>query len=223
MYRKKRITAVAMAAVLLALLGGCVNQFNAAGYTKALLDVTYKNETEQYIELTGSTKEAADQIFDKSLDITMEDYEKLNLPDELEENYRKLFGDLMKSVRYTVAEAKEDNQGNFTVNVSIEPITLFDDTYAQFQEQAKEYASQVSNDVMNGAEMPSEEEMQNHIYDLYYHILNENLEKGLSYGEPETVTVHVNKGEEDIYEIPKEDMSQLDDKMLTREVLKNAD
>ncbi len=170
MYRKKRITAVVVAAVLLAVLGGCVNKFNAAGYTKALLDVTYKNETEQYIELTGSTQEAADEIFTKSLDATMEDYEKLNLPDELEKNYRQLFGDLMKSVRYTVSEAKEDDNGNFTVDVSVEPITIFDDTYSQFQEKAKEYATQVSNDVMNGAEMPSEEEMQNHIYDIYYHI-----------------------------------------------------
>ncbi|MCI6466648.1 MAG: hypothetical protein MSA90_14430 [Faecalicatena sp.] len=219
MYRKKRITAVVVAAVLLAVLGGCVNKFNAAGYTKALLDVTYKNETEQYIELTGSTQEAADEIFTKSLDATMEDYEKLNLPDELEKNYRQLFGDLMKSVRYTVSEAKEDDNGNFTVDVSVEPITIFDDTYSQFQEKAKEYATQVSNDVMNGAEMPSEEEMQNHIYDIYYHILNEVLEQGLSYGEAEKVTVHINKGEGDIYEIPKEDMTALDDKMLSREVL----
>lgn len=219
MYRKKRITAVVVAAVLLAVLGGCVNKFNAAGYTKALLDVTYKNETEQYIELTGSTQEAADEIFTKSLDATMEDYEKLNLPDELEKNYRQLFGDLMKSVRYTVSEAKEDDNGNFTVDVSVEPITMFDDTYSQFQEKAKEYATQVSNDVMNGAEMPSEEEMQNHIYDIYYHILNEVLEQGLSYGKAEKVTVHINKGEGDIYEIPKEDMTALDDKMLSREVL----
>ena len=177
MHRKKRITAVAVAAVLLAVLGGCAGQFNAAGYTKALLDVTYKNETEQYIELTGSTKEAAEQIFTKSLDLTLEDYEKLNLPDELEQNYRQLFGDLMKSVRYTVAEAKEDEKENFTVDVSIEPITIFDDTYTEFQNQAKEYATQVSNDVMNGGAMPTEEDMQNHIYELYYHILNETLEK----------------------------------------------
>ena len=110
--------------------------------------------------MTGSTQEAADEIFTKSLDATMEDYEKLNLPDELEKNYRQLFGDLMKSVRYTVSEAKEDDNGNFTVDVSVEPITIFDDTYSQFQEKAKEYATQVSNDVMNGAEMPSEEEIQ---------------------------------------------------------------
>ncbi len=49
--------------------------------------------------------------------------------------------------------------------------------------------------------------------------VNEVLEQGLSYGEAEKVTVHINKGEGDIYEIPKEDMTALDDKMLSREVL----
>lgn len=219
MYRKKRIIAVFVAAVFLAMLAGCVGTFDAGGYTQAILDVTYKNETEQYIELTGSSEEAASEIFTKNLDTAMADFKNLNLPEDLENKYRQLFEDLIKSVRYTVSEAKEDEEGNFTVDVSIEPITIFDDTYEAFQNQAKEYAAQVSNEVMNGAEMPSDEEMQNHIYEIYYNILNGVLSDGLQYGEAQTVTVHVNRGEGDIYEVPKEDMTSLDDKMLSREVL----
>ncbi|WP_346908225.1 hypothetical protein [Faecalicatena orotica] len=219
MYRKKRIIAVLLAAFMLALLVGCVGKFDAGGYTKSLLDVTYKNDTQQYIELTGSTKDAADKIFEKNLDATMEEFENLNLPDELENKYRQLFGDLIRNVKYTVSEAKEDDNGNFTVDVSIEPLTIFDDTYTDFQNQAKEYATQVSNDVMNGAPMPSDEEMQNHIYELYYEILNQDLEKGLQYGETEVITVHVNRGEGDIYEIPQEDMTALDEAMLSQTVL----
>lgn len=221
-HKRKHIAAVLVAAVMLALLAGCVGKFDAGGYTQAILDVTYKNVTEQYIEITGSTKEAAEQIFTKNLDIAMEDFESLNLPDELEDKYRQLFGDLIKNVRYTVGEAKEDDNGNFTVDVTIEPLTIFDDTYEEFQKQAKEYATQVSNDVMNGAEMPSDETMQNHIYELYYNILNGELGKGLNYSEAEVVTVHVNKGEADIYEIPGEDMTALDDKMLSRKVLEGV-
>lgn len=217
--KKKQIIAVLVAAMMLALLVGCVGAFDAGGYTQAILDVTYKNITEQYIEITGSTKKAADEIFTKNLDLTMEDFSNLNLPDELESKYRQLFEDLIKNVRYTVSEAKEDDNGNFTVDVKIEPLTIFDDTYEGFQNQAKEYATQVSNDVMNGAPMPSDEEMQNHIYELYYNILNGELEKGVNYSEAEVVTVHVNKGEGDIYEIPDEDMTKLDDTMLSQTVL----
>lgn len=218
-YKKKQMAAVLVAAVMLVLLIGCVGKFDAGGYTQSILDVTYKNLTEQYIEITGSTKDAANQIFTKNLDITMEEFESLNLPDDLENKYRQLFEDLIKNVRYMVGEAKEDDNGNFTVDVTIEPLTIFDDTYESFQNQAKEYATQVSNDVMNGAEMPSDEDMQNHIYELYYNILNGELEKGVKYGEAEVVTVHVNKGKGDIYEIPGEDMTVLDDKMLSRKVL----
>ena len=67
--------------------------------------------------------------------------------------------------------------------------------------------------------MPSDEEMQNHIYELYYEILNQDLEKGLQYGETEVITVHVNRGEGDIYEIPQEDMTALDEAMLSQTVL----
>lgn len=219
MYKKKGIIAVMVAVALLAMLVGCVGTFDASGYTKAILDVTYKNETEQYIELTGSSKEAASEIFTKNLDTAMADFESLNLPEELENKYRQLFEDLIKSVRYTVSEAKEDEDGNFTVDVSIEPVTIFDDTYEDFQNQAKEYATQVSNEVMSGAQMPSDADMQNHIYEIYYNILNGVLENGLNYGEAQTVTVHVNRGEGDIYEVPQEDMASLDNKMLSREVL----
>lgn len=221
MYRKKRIIAVLVTVVILALMGGC-GKFDAGGYTKGILDVTYKNETKQYIELTGSTKEAADKIFKENLDAVMAGFSNLKLPEKLETKYRQMFEKLIKNVKYTVSEAKENKDGNFTVDVSIEPITIFDDTYADFQSQAKEYAQKVSNDVMNGAEMPSEEEMQNHIYELYYNILNTVVENGLHYGKKEVVTVHVNSGEEGIYEIPEEDITALDNKMLSQEVLRTA-
>lgn len=222
MYREKRIIAVLITAIFLALLGGCASKFDAGGYTKGILDVTYKNETEQYMKLTGSTKEAADQIFIKNLDAVMEGFASLNLPKELEAKYRQMFEKLMKSVKYTVSDTKEDENGNFTVDVSVEPITIFDDTYPDFQNQAKAYAAQVSNEVMNGAKMPSEEEMQNHIYELYYKTLNAVVEKGIRYGKIEVVTVHVNRDGGSIYEIPKADITALDNKMLSQEVLRTA-
>lgn len=217
---KKRIIAVlVMMAVFIALLGGC-GEFDADGYTKGILDVTYKNETEQYMKLTGSTKKAADQIFIKNLDSVMTGFSNLELPKQLEDKYRKMFEKLIKSVKYTVSEAKEDGDGNFTVDVSVEPITIFDDTYKDFQNQAKAYATKVSNDVMNGSAMPIEEEMQNHIYELYYSILNSVVENGIHYGKKEIVTVHVNKGEGGIYEIPGADITALDNKMLSQKVLR---
>lgn len=219
MNRKRKIWAVVLTAAALALLGGCGKKFDAAGYTKALLDVSYKNETEKYIELTGSSKEAAEEIFEKRMDVTMEGFDSMDFPSELEDKFRTLFESLTKNVKYTVGEAVEDDKGNFTVDVSIEPVTLFDDTYDEFQKQAKDYATNVANEVMNGKEMPSDEDMQNSVYEIYYNILKSAMDKGIQYGEVQKITVHVNKTKGDIYEIPEEDMTAMEKAMISRSVL----
>ncbi len=219
MNKKRIISIFLLITTLLMLLTGCTGKFDASGYTKAVLDVSYKNETEEYIKLTGSTKEAAEKIFERNMDVTMEGFEALNFPEELESKFRQLFEDLAKNVKYTVGEAVEDKEGNFTVDVSVEPIMLFDDTYEEFQTQAQDYATKVANDVMNGAEVPSDEDMQNSVYEIYYNILKSTMDAGIQYGEAEVITVHVNKSEGNVYEIPEEEMTALDEKMISQETM----
>ena len=97
------------------------------------------------------------------MDIMLQEFSGYELPDELEEKYRKLFSDMMKQVKYTVAEAKEVENKNFTVDVKVEPMLIFNDTYQELQKQTEDYATQVSNEVMNGASLPSETDMQTHV------------------------------------------------------------
>ncbi|CUX44489.1 hypothetical protein [Clostridium sp. C105KSO13] len=220
MSKKRKLSVVLLMAIILTLLGGCIKKFNASGYTKAILDVSYKNKTDQYIELTGASEKEAQKIFEKNMDTTMKAFEALNFPEEMEKKYRKLFEVLSKNVKYTVGEAVEDKERNFTVDVSIKPITIFGDTYGEFQKQAKSYAEEVSNDVLNGAEMPSDEVMQNNVYQIYYNILKSTIEAGIPYGDTETVTVHVNKSDGNVYEIPKEDVKTLHDKMISQNTTK---
>ena len=47
------------------------------------------------------------------MDIMLQEFSGYELPDELEEKYRKLFSDMMKQVKYTVAEAKEVENKKF--------------------------------------------------------------------------------------------------------------
>ena len=84
---KKRI--ILIAAALAVLITGAVigtnlyrNRFDAGEYVQAVLDVSYKNETEQYVEITGVSKEEAEQIFENNLDATMEGFEASDMPQE---------------------------------------------------------------------------------------------------------------------------------------------
>ena len=219
----KKIRYIAFFIGVCVLLAGCGKKFDASGYTKAVLDVSYKNEIQKYVELTGADEKEADKIFEDNLqnnmDIMLQEFSGYELPDELEEKYRKLFSDMMKQVKYTVTEAKEVENKNFTVDVKVEPMLIFNDTYQELQKQTEDYATQVSNEVMNGASLPSETDMQTHVFEIYHDILRNYLDQGMKYGDPETITVHVNKDDKNVYTIADEDISKIDGKVMAMDVI----
>ncbi len=197
----------------------CIRMIDPVAYTQAILDVSYKNKTEQYMELTGAAQEDAAQIFEHNLETTSRIYKNAKLPETMENNYSMLFKNVIMQVRYTVGEATKTKEGNYIVKVSVEPMTLFDDTYETFREKSAEYARSITNDVMNGAAIPSEKEMKQEVYQIYYDILKKELDAGLKYGPAQTVLIHVNKTEEGTYEIPAEDIQMLDSNLISQKKL----
>ena len=93
---KKRIiiTAALLTIVVAAAAAGAWmygNRFGAGDYVQAVLDVSYKNETELYTEITGISAEEASQIFEENLDATMGEFEGSDMPEDLLPLYRELF------------------------------------------------------------------------------------------------------------------------------------
>ena len=171
MTRKRLIIIIVLAAALILGAGAgiwmYVNRFDAGEYVQAVLDVSYKNETELYVEITGVSQEKAQKIFEDNLDATMKGFESSDMPEDLQPKYRELIGTIAKKTSYTVDEPVRQKDGTYEVAVTVKPITLFTDTYADFQVRAEDYAAQITDSVMQGAEMPTEEEMQNQIYQIY--------------------------------------------------------
>ena len=223
MKKKKQYGIIALVLILVVVIAAgyyfYINRFDASAYVKAVLDVSYKNEIQEYVELTDTSEKEAKQIFENNLNVTMEEFDSLELPDELSGMYRELFENIAKKVNYTVGEGVKDEDGNYTVEVMVKPITLFDDTYDTFQEKAKDYAEQISNDVMGGAEITTDEQMQNDVYQIYYEVLKSACDAGLKYGEAEKITLHVVKTEEKGYEIQDKDMQVLDSTLISEKEL----
>lgn len=188
-------------------------------YVKAVLDSSYKNQTEMYKELTGITEADARKIFQNNLDVTMQAFKSEKLSTELERQYRELFGQILKQVKYSVGEAQKEKNGNYQIIVTIEPITLFDDTYYSFQAEAEVYAKNITDAVMNGEPMPSDEEIQEQVYQLYYNILKNAVDSGVKYGQAEDIKLHIEKKDGKTYEIRKEDLQKLDGKLISRKLL----
>lgn len=217
MRNKKWIVAAVLIGVCL-VVGGC-SRFDAAAYTQAVLDAVYKNQTESYRELTEVSKEEAEAFFQNSLNATMEAFKSEKLSEELERNYRNLFESIMQQVKYTVGESKKEKDGSYTVKVSVEPVTLFDDTYQLFQQKAEEYAAGVTETVMKGAAMPTDEEIQEQVYKLYYEILKAELDAETKYGAPQKITLRVEKLADGDYKINREDLKILEEMLISRRVM----
>lgn len=220
MTKKKKIIIICIA-VLAVLAAGLaagfyayINRFDAGDYVQAVLDVSYKGETAAYMEITGASEEDARKIFEDNLDATMEGFESSDMPEELKPKYRELFAELAGSVNYTIEKTEHQEDGSYAVHVQIKPVSLFSDTYDTFQQKAQEYADQVTDSVMQGGEMPTDEEMQSQVYQIYYDVLREALDKGSLYGEVRDVTVRVEKTGFTSFEADGEDMDILDSLLI---------
>ena len=62
--------------------------------------------------------------------------------------------------------------------------------------------------------MPTDEEMQSRVYEIYYDVLREALDKGSLYGEVKDVSVHVEKTGMTSFEADQEDMDFLDSLLI---------
>ena len=218
MTKRRIILIAAVIAVLVAAAAAgaylYMNRVDAGEYVQAVLDVSYKNKTDKYVEITGVSEKEAGKIFEDNLDATMKGFETSDMPDELLPKYRELFSELAKNVSYTVGKPVRGENSVYSVTVKVKPVTLFPDTYGTFQEKAQEYADQVTDSVMNGAEMPTEEEMQREIYQIYYDVLKGQMDAGMLFGEVQETVLHVTKEGGAEFEIDKEDMDKLDSMLI---------
>ena len=211
---KKRTIFCILGMLAVILLGGCA-RFDAAMYVQAVLDTSYKGETERYIEMTGGSKEEAQEIFRKKMKATMKEFKTTQLSKELEKQYESLFGNIMKQMNYQVAEAQKEKRGSYIVKITVKPMLLFDETYDEFQQRAKAYAKEITDQVTKNGEMPEEELMQQEVYRIYYEVLKEGLEAGVSYGAPKYVLLHVILQKDGTYEIANQDVITLDAMLIS--------
>ena len=86
-----------------------INRFDAGEYVQAVLDTSYKNETDQYVEITGMSQEEAEKIFEDNLDITMAGFESSEMRKRCFPNTENSWGDCRKSQLY-YRKAREEGE-----------------------------------------------------------------------------------------------------------------
>ncbi|MGF0034406.1 hypothetical protein ACQRBN_15850 [Bariatricus sp. SGI.154] len=207
--RKRGLLAVLLVVVMTVLCGcGGMSTEDAQSYAKSVLDASYKGEFAKYMEWTKSSEEEAKELYEGNIDVTMKEagFSDLGLSEEMTENYRQLFLDMIKLAKYDVGEAKEASDDAFTIDVTVEP-------FIAFEGLQDEVNTAVTEELTNVEQIPSDEEINQMVFQKMYELMAERIAAPV-YGDPTTVTITVKPDADNVYYIAQEDMTALDDALF---------
>ena len=205
---KKALVTGLVAVMMVVNLAGC-GKFDAAAYVESCLDLLTKGETEQYMKMTGRSKEQAESDYESNIDAMMTEMDQFNLSDELSISYRQLFKDVYAKAKYTVKDAeKMDDKDGYYVTVEIEQMTgLFNGIQEELMTEFTEWANSFDADTY-----PTEDEMYEQMYQMMYDLMSARLDS-ITYNDPQEVVVEV-IGEDNVYSISDGSMTELDEALL---------
>ena len=205
---KKALVTGLVAVMMVVNLAGC-GKFDAAAYVESCLDLLTKGETEQYMKMTGRSKEQAESDYESNIDAMMTEMDQFNLSDELSNSYRQLFKDVYAKAKYTVKDAeKMDDKDGYYATVEIEQMTgLFNGIQEELMTEFTEWANSFDADTY-----PTEDEMYEQMYQMMYDLMSARLDS-ITYNDPQEVVVEV-IGEDNVYSISDGSMTELDEALL---------
>lgn len=201
---KKKIAVLLAAGAMLCLSAcGGLTAEEAQEYVQSALDANYKGDFDEYIEKTDATKEEAEAMYQQNIDnfLTGLDLENLGLSEELSQQYRDLAPEMLALANYEVTGAEEDGDG-FAVEVTYQAYTSWGELAANLETIMTDIGSTLT-------EIPSDEEINEIVYEELLKLLQQDLESP-SYGEPQTYTLHVEKGSDNVYSLDEDELIDLD-------------
>ncbi len=203
---KKRVIASLLTAGAVMLLSACGVGFtteDAQAYVQSALDASYKANFDEYVKQTNSTKEEAETMYQQNIDNVLSGIgiEEAGVSEELVEQYRDVAGDLLALANYEVTGAEESENG-FAVEVTYEPFTGYENLDAELETILTDIASSMT-------EIPSDAEINQIVFEEVLKLVQQMVEAP-AYGEAETLTIHVDKGSDNVYSINEDDLVNLD-------------
>lgn len=183
----KKIAIMLACVLTVGLLGGCGNNFDAAAYTQAILDNSYKNDSSQLVSQKVGTAQEAEEIYNQGVDLQVDALlYGTNPTDVQKDEYRQIVKDILKGAKYTVGEAEKQDDNSYVVTVTYERMNVFAPAMEDFTERSEE---------QNEVWMESGETVtQDDIYAWSLDTMKESLKGALAnvtYEDPEEMTIRI--------------------------------
>lgn len=204
----KKTSAVILTALLTLSITACTGkQFDAAAYTKSVLDANYQQNFTEYAEFCGITEEEAKKelqnSIDEQVDAELSSISSLGeFTDEEKQEYKDMLIEVNKLGKYEVQEAIEDEDGNFTVTICITPANVF--------QTLQDNSTTIAEDMVNeGLDITDAGTFQKLLIQSLQKSLDEN-----EYSDPTNIEISVTKDSNNQYGISDSDLQLLSDTMF---------
>lgn len=183
----KKIALMLVCVLTVGLLGGCGNSFDAAAYTQAILDNSYKNDSSQLVSQKVGTAQEAEEIYNQGIDLQVDALlYGTNPTDVQKDEYRQIVKDILKGAKYTVGEAEKQDDNSYVVTITYERMNVFAPAMEDFDKRSEE-----QNEVWMES---SEEVTQDAVYAWSIDTMKDCLKKALenvTYEAPEEMTIRI--------------------------------
>lgn len=216
--KKIKVIAIVLAAVLcMGLLSGC-GSFSATELVKNNLDLIYLNQyTDDYLTRVGLDKEQADQEYEDGLEVESEyfantfDIDLDICGDEIRQQIIDLYRQIYTHSKYEVG-AESRSGDTYLVQLTVYPIDIF-------QKVNDEDAEAFLADMQERADAGEFVNMTDDEYEVVWaqaiiDMVSARIDS-IGYLDPQTISVQVVKGEDNVYVIDDSDFNRIDSLIIS--------
>ena len=206
MKRMKKVAALGMAILMCMGLTACKKDFDAAGYTKAVLDANYHAQYEKYADYRGISESDAKKEVTDGMRTQIEDaFSGMDVSDEMMDKYIEVADKAYDLADFTVKDAKKQDDDSYVVTVAIKPSDVFNNSSNYVNDIAAEYTNKDLD--------PTQPDV---LMDILVESLNRAIQAN-SYGDETTLEVHVTADKDGAYGIEDSEMQTLEATMFPGE------
>lgn len=206
MKKMKRVLALGMAVLMCMGLTACGKDFDAAGYTKAVLDANYHAQYDKYADYRGiSESDAKKEVTDGMKEQITSAFEGMDVTDAMMDKYIEAADKAYDLADFTVKDAEKQKDDSYVVTVVIKPSDVFANSSNYVNDIATEYANKNLD--------PTQPDV---LMDILVESLNRAI-KANSYGDETTLEVHVTADKDGAYGIEDSEMETLESTMFPGE------
>lgn len=200
-----KIKAVISGIILCSLLTACGAKLDARAYLQAMLDLSYKGDFAAYVEMKLGTSEEASVLYEHGIDSEMAFFtEKLSMSEALQADFRSLFKEIYGKAKYTVGEAKKQEDGSYIVTITYERMKVFEPALAIYNNNIASLPE--TWEAME--ELPAQEEMLEDMTEILRDALRDSIEHA-EYEAAQTLTIRIELVE-NVYTPNSEDVIALE-------------